>query len=78
MNVDIEDMHLCTIYTIDIRYGYIYMYHIISMMHWTKMAFRSQLIFGNPITCRLVSAGYGYSSLLSHYQTKNSLTFNVS
>ena len=24
MNVDIEDMHLCTIYTIDIRYGYIY------------------------------------------------------
>ena len=29
MNVDIEDMHLCTIYTIDIRYGYIYIsYHI--------------------------------------------------
>lgn len=26
MNVDIEDMHLCTIHTIDIRYGYIMLY----------------------------------------------------
>ena len=50
MNVDIEDMHLCTIHTIDIRYGYIMLYIYIYISYHIHDALDEN---GLPITANL-------------------------